>query len=163
MPLLVFRRITYYFGMNTGERLKELRIDKRLTQEALAEKVGTDGNTVSRWERNVLDISKRRLHQLASALDTSVGYLMCETDDPERHPTLLKKIAYSLNDPLHSSQYLFEIGPIATACDEVKAQAKYISQSDRIAIAAILKGTLEALEAAEEPRPEKPALDGDVA
>jgi transcriptional regulator with XRE-family HTH domain len=68
--------------MNTGERLRGLRMNMKLTQAQFGELLGTDGNTVSRWERGVLDIGKKRMRNIAAAISTTVAYLIGETDDP---------------------------------------------------------------------------------
>ncbi len=47
--------------------IKKLRQDLRLTQEELADKVGTERNTVTRWESGVSKprlLSQRRLDEL---------------------------------------------------------------------------------------------------
>jgi transcriptional regulator with XRE-family HTH domain len=69
----------------TGARLKELRNNSGMTQIQLSDKLGVANDTVSRWERGVLKISRESLISLAAALDTSVAYLIGETDDPTRH------------------------------------------------------------------------------
>ena len=40
--------------MMIGEKIKELREQKGLTQGELAALIGNDGNTISGWERNVI-------------------------------------------------------------------------------------------------------------
>lgn len=59
-----------------GTRLQELRKQKGLTQEQLAEKLNVTNQSVSKWEKdiNAPDIS---LHvELANMLETSVDYLL---------------------------------------------------------------------------------------
>ncbi|MBQ6908951.1 MAG: helix-turn-helix transcriptional regulator [Synergistaceae bacterium] len=66
-----------------GKRIKELREQKGLTQGELAELIGNDGNTISRWERNKIGVGNKYIVKLAQALDAPVSYLMeMETDDP---------------------------------------------------------------------------------
>jgi len=79
--------------MITGERLKKLRKNQDLSQAQLAEKIGTDGNTISRWERGVLEIGKKKLILLAESFNTSVAYLLGETDDPIRQSSKQKNFA----------------------------------------------------------------------
>jgi len=41
--------------LSFGEALRRARLKKKLTQQALAERVGTsDGTYVSKWERNII-------------------------------------------------------------------------------------------------------------
>ncbi len=66
-----------------GKRIKELREQKGLTQGELAELIGNDGNTISRWERNKIGVGNKYIVKLAQALDAPVSYLMeMDTDDP---------------------------------------------------------------------------------
>ena len=68
--------------MSIGERIRRLREAKRLTQDELAEMIGSDGNTISRWERDKLGIGSAYIMKLAQALGTSTDYLLGKTDDP---------------------------------------------------------------------------------
>ena len=76
--------------MKIGERVRLLREKSGMTQADLANLVDTDGNTVSRWERNKLGVRSENLKKLAAALNTSITYLLGETDEPgpaqSRHP-----------------------------------------------------------------------------
>ena len=38
--------------MELGEKLRQARLERRLTQEALAERLGVSRQTVSNWENN---------------------------------------------------------------------------------------------------------------
>ena len=70
--------------MSIGERIRSSRQKAKLSQIELASSVGTENNTVSRWERDVMQPSVETVRKLAAALDTSVAYLLGETDDPRR-------------------------------------------------------------------------------
>ena len=72
--------------MTLGDRIRELRMAKGLTQAQLGEMVDSDGNTVSRWERDKLGMRKEYVIKFAQALGTSADYLLGETDDPKRSP-----------------------------------------------------------------------------
>jgi transcriptional regulator with XRE-family HTH domain len=52
-----------------GERLKDLRIRRALTQEELAAKAGIGKNTVNRIERNLTEPHMSTLRKLSEALD----------------------------------------------------------------------------------------------
>ena len=62
----------HFVNKNPVELIKELRKEKRLTQEQLAEKLNVSGRTVSRWETgtNMPDISL--LTELAEFFDVSI-------------------------------------------------------------------------------------------
>ena len=68
--------------MVIGERIRERREAKNLTQGQLAEIIDGDGNAVSRWERNKIGIGSAYIIKLAKALDTSTDYLLGKTNDP---------------------------------------------------------------------------------
>jgi transcriptional regulator with XRE-family HTH domain len=55
-----------------GEAIEELRREAGLTQEALAERVGTEFNRIGEWERGVTDCRFSTLLRLAHGLDVSV-------------------------------------------------------------------------------------------
>ena len=161
--------------------MRAKREECRLSQARLADLVGVDSNTISRWERNLFKVTADYVPKLAAALNTSVAYLLGETDNPTRYSSLLLSgpDGHTGNDPLlHASEEQkkitaaqhrrllrlndppFELAPIAAACDEVKAHAVSIPHQDRVTIAGILKSTLDALESAEPPPPENPASAG---
>ena len=70
-----------------GAFIKELRKEKRLTQEQLAEKLNVSGRTVSRWETgtNMPDISL--LTELAEFFDVSIPEII----DGERKSENMKE------------------------------------------------------------------------
>jgi transcriptional regulator with XRE-family HTH domain len=82
--------------MTTDERLQISRNRKGITQSQLAELIGTDNNTVSRWERDILGIKTENLKKIAVALNISLSYLLGEKEEPERYPGLVKFLEESL-------------------------------------------------------------------
>jgi phage repressor protein C with HTH and peptisase S24 domain len=56
----------------------------------LAITIGVDNNTVSRWERDLFRTTGDYVPKIAAALNTSVAYLLGETNDPTRYPTPLE-------------------------------------------------------------------------
>lgn len=58
-------------------RLRELRKEKKLTQQELADAIGVKKLTISRWE-NAEDVSLKqdKAQQLADYFEVSVGYLL---------------------------------------------------------------------------------------
>ena len=59
-----------------GERLKEARVNKKYTQENLAEKLDVSVAFLSKIERGKSHINLKRLNQLCGLLDVSEGYLL---------------------------------------------------------------------------------------
>lgn len=69
--------------MSTGERIRQLRKAKHMRQSDLAELLGNDGNTISRWERGTIGIGSAYIMKLAEVFDTTADYLLGKTDNPE--------------------------------------------------------------------------------
>jgi transcriptional regulator with XRE-family HTH domain len=61
-----------------GDRLRDLRVRRALTQEELAEKADVGTNTVARLERNESDPHMSTLRKLAWALDVDPSELVGE-------------------------------------------------------------------------------------
>ncbi len=72
-------------------RLRDLREDRDITQTALAEYLGCSQQTYSRYENERVQPSLEVLVRLADYFDTSVDYLLGQTDDPRRYPPAKKK------------------------------------------------------------------------
>ena len=67
-------------------RLKELRKAKRLSQTMLAYELGTNQNTISRYESGEREADYKMLIAIADYFNVSIDYLLERTDIP----TLLK-------------------------------------------------------------------------
>lgn len=61
-------------------RLKELRKQKGLTQQGLADEISVSKITVLRWENEERQIKPEKAQQLADYFGVSVGYLLGFTD-----------------------------------------------------------------------------------
>ena len=59
-----------------GMRLKQARIDKKLTQENLAEKLDVSVAYVSRIERGSTEIGLKRLAEICNLLEVSLAYIL---------------------------------------------------------------------------------------
>jgi len=64
-------------------RLKELRKQKGLTQQELADKISVSKITVLRWENEERQIKPEKAQQLADHFGVSVGYLLGYDDVPK--------------------------------------------------------------------------------
>ena len=62
------------------ERLKELRIEKNLTQDKLAKLVGMSKMTISHWESGYCEPSIAQLVMLSNLFEVSVDYLVGKKD-----------------------------------------------------------------------------------
>lgn len=59
-----------------GQRLKKARLDKRMTQEDLAEQLDVSVAFLSRIERGLSHINLKRLSQICGILNISEGYIL---------------------------------------------------------------------------------------
>jgi transcriptional regulator with XRE-family HTH domain len=77
-----------------GKKLRECRETKKFSQSKLALEVGLHHSIIGRYERDeakpTIDVVKR----LAKSLDTTVGYLLGETENSSlfKDPTMLNRL-----------------------------------------------------------------------
>ena len=64
----------------TSERIKELMKEEKLTQVALASKIGVKQNTISAWLLGKKEPSIRSLWLLADYFNTDIDYLVGRKD-----------------------------------------------------------------------------------
>ena len=70
----------YYDLVESGKRIKNLRKEKGLSQNALAETLGIHVKTVSKAERGIIGLSVDNLLILADYFDTPPDYLVKGTE-----------------------------------------------------------------------------------
>lgn len=69
--------------MNTfGKRLKQLRLQNKLTQNELGKKLNVTNVGVAKWESDDRFPDKDTLVKIADYFDVSLDYLLCRIDDP---------------------------------------------------------------------------------
>lgn len=66
-------------------RLKELRKEKSLTQQSLADDIGVHFRTLQNWENGKADIKSDKAQALADYFEVSVGYLLGYSDNPKKY------------------------------------------------------------------------------
>lgn len=71
-------------NIQLGKRIKTARGLKGLSQDALAQICGVTTITVSRWETGVQAPDDTTKKQIAQALDTTIAFLMSESDTPSQ-------------------------------------------------------------------------------
>ena len=63
--------------MNIGKRIKDKRLEKKLTLEQVAEKIGTTRQTIHRYETGeITNIPSDKIEKISKALNTTPAYLM---------------------------------------------------------------------------------------
>ncbi len=76
------------------KRLKELRLNKNLTQQQLGKLLSVSGQTILNWENDITYPSVKKLIELASFFNVSIDYLL----DFKEKDTNFDKIMNILND-----------------------------------------------------------------
>ncbi len=61
---------------NLGQTIKELRMEKGITQPQLAEMVGVSKGMISIWENNINEPKATFIKKLAIALEVTADYLL---------------------------------------------------------------------------------------
>lgn len=109
--------------MNVGALIKKARMDKGLTQEELAEKVGVKKSAVAKWENGrVSEIKRSNLKNLADALGLNPNQLL---GDIERDPV---GVAHELADIYLDTDLRKMIAEYKTLSSEKQAQVReYVS------------------------------------
>jgi transcriptional regulator with XRE-family HTH domain len=65
--------------MNTnsiGERIKNVRIEKGISQSELAEKIHISASTLCRWEKGLVEPSFESIHDISTALNISIESIL---------------------------------------------------------------------------------------
>ena len=65
----------------TQNRIKELRKQSRLSQQALADQIGVFRNTISNWETGYSQISLENAKQVAEYFGVTIDYLLGSESD----------------------------------------------------------------------------------
>lgn len=88
-----------------GERLKKARLDKKFTQEKLAEKLDVSIAFLSRIERGNSHISLKRLSQMCDILGVTEGFIL-NGASTESHNYLSNDLSSLLKDCTPEKQKL---------------------------------------------------------
>jgi len=71
------------YKKNIGRILRKYRLTAKLSQMALAEKIGISYQQLQKYEKGIDNISIYRLHQLSSALKVPISKFL-EIEEPEK-------------------------------------------------------------------------------
>ena len=89
--------------MNTGDKLKQLRMDKQLSMDALTDKLNSKfglnitKSMMSRWENNLSEPSSKFVAAYAKYFNVDLNYLVGLTDD--RRPLNLTENSSKIEAP----------------------------------------------------------------
>mgnify|MGYP002549221247 FL=1 len=86
--------------LDTSERIKDLRVEKRLTMEQLAELTGLSSSATGKYESGEYkDISAFATAKLADKLGVSTDYLLCRTEN-KNHPNTEQNALHLSDDAI---------------------------------------------------------------
>lgn len=71
------------FDMNPGEKIKEIRKRKNITQEQLAKKLGVKRSVISKYENGTVNMTLKTMLKIAMELDVSVDDFISENEEPK--------------------------------------------------------------------------------
>lgn len=100
-----------------GKILKKLRLERDMTLEDLAEKIGVSRQTISNWENGHIEPRQNKLKAMAVALGVSLDSLTqtCTEDCPDTDTNVRSE-----SDPMAASNdRLTQVARTANACAEM--------------------------------------------
>lgn len=81
-------------SISFGKKMRECREAKSLSQSELARKLGTNHSIIGKYERDEVKPTIDVVKKIAGILDTTVGYLLGESDEINllKDPLMLKRL-----------------------------------------------------------------------
>ncbi len=92
-----------------GHRLKRARLDKKMTQENLAEQLEVSVAFLSRIERGLSHINLKRLSQICNILGVSEGYILNGTASTSEHYLISEFNEILRNCPADKQKLIYKI------------------------------------------------------
>ncbi len=118
--------------MFIGNRLKELRNKKSITQEELGKTIGLSKQTISTYELGTREPDNDTLLKLADFFAVSLDYLLGRTDNPEGLTEEEEQKHIELDEVLSHKKILFYGEPLSLEEKEAVVNVlKIIKQKDK--------------------------------
>ena len=108
--------------MTIGEHISLLRKRKKLSQADLGKSIGTSGDIVGRYERNIITPSIEVIMKMAVALEVSIDFLVGNTT-LELDSQTIKRLEDISTMPDDRKSYIFSL--IDMAIRDFKTQNAY--------------------------------------
>ena len=93
--------------MTIGEHIMLLRKKKELSQAELGKKIGTSGDIIGRYERDIMMPSIEVIMKIADVLEVSIDYLV-GTNDLKLDKATLKRLEDIAKLSDDAKKYIFE-------------------------------------------------------
>jgi transcriptional regulator with XRE-family HTH domain len=110
--------------MTLGEHIALLRKRKKLSQSDLGKSVGTSGDIIGRYERNLIMPSVEVIIKIADVLEVSIDYLVGKISQEIDEQTMHKLVEIT-KLPTEKKQYIFSL--IDMCLRDFKTQQAYSS------------------------------------
>jgi transcriptional regulator with XRE-family HTH domain len=110
--------------MTIGEHIMLLRKQKGLSQADLGKKIGTSGDIIGRYERNIMIPSIEVIMKIADILEVSIDYLVGKTN-LALDKTTLKRLEDISTLSEENKAFVFRV--IDMALRDLKAKQTYAS------------------------------------
>jgi len=91
--------------MSLGQKIADLRKNKKISQNELGKRVGTSGDIIGRYEREEVKPSIEVASKIADELDTSLDYLMGKTN-VELDKSIISRVVEIQNLPLEDKTHI---------------------------------------------------------
>ena len=78
-------------NLKIGEKIRALRLQQKMTQDQLADRLGVSYQSISRWENGITYPDIEFLPAIANCFSVSLDYLMGQ-DDIEKRRAIKKQI-----------------------------------------------------------------------
>nr|WP_307991267.1 helix-turn-helix transcriptional regulator [uncultured Niameybacter sp.] len=95
-------------NVSLGLKIKELRKEKKITQQELADKIGRTESSIRKYEKGLIDIPNSVLSQIATALDTSLQYLIGISDFQIHQESLLNNLMPGDLGSTESARFIYQ-------------------------------------------------------
>ena len=108
-------------NLKIGEKIRALRLQQKMTQEQLADRLGVSYQSISRWENGITYPDIEFLPAIANYFSVSLDYLMGQ-DDIEKRRAIKKQINRIANMSENDEDELIEL---IGKCRREKENAEY--------------------------------------
>lgn len=108
--------------MNLGEHISLLRKRKKISQARLGQEIGTSGDIIGRYERNLMIPSIGVIIKIADALEVSIDYLVGKISQEIDHE-ITEKLIEVAQLPKEKRQYI--IGLVDMCLRDFKTSQAY--------------------------------------
>lgn len=79
-----------------GKRIGKMRLERKLSREQVARRIGVSQQCIEKYEKGEIDISVRKLIAISNVLNVAITYLLVENKDTTIFSHYVKKMSDEL-------------------------------------------------------------------